>query len=769
MIFNIFTMINLVSYNCHSIRHNIQTVRTLLSTHEVVLLQELMIYEDDINVLDSLNDNFEYVAEVKDNTNEGIICGRPTKGMAIFWRKDLDLNMKGIKIDDRILALKMTNNRGQSSLLINVYFPYDARNSDSLDDYRNCVGTLESALGEYDISNIIVAGDFNADHVKNTRFWRELKHFIDKYNLFHCMSLMQIDNFTYLCPASSNTSFLDHVFCSKPISYLISNISVLYDLALYDHFPVHFEFDFDYQYIEEDQDINYEQGNFINWNKITKDDINIYKENIDCILNSSNVYSNEILYCNDFNCSHKSHIKEIDNIYYVLINILISASIFLTAKKVDYFKYVVGWNDYVKGYYKDAREHFKIWRRNGKPKNDILHHNMVNSRKIFKDKLKQCRRDENKIKDEKLASSYNKSNSRSFWSQIRNRKNGKLKFSSVINGEKNKLKIVNIFSAHYKRIFSNDESSSNYLDLNYELSNDQYFTKFSSVKIKNSIKRLNPSIGIDNVHSNHLLYASDMFIDILTRFINLCFQHCYFPDTITNGIIIPLLKNKFDDMTSIDNYRPIIKSSNFLKIIEILILDKISPYININDRQHGFRKNMSTLMAFFILKETILSYLYNGSAVFSTFLDLSKAFDRVNHNLLFNKLSFTGIPVFYLRIIKFIYNNQYVKVKYNGSLSESWRLENGVRQGGILSPLFFNLYINSLINKISSQRIGCQIGLYVSNIIAYADDLVLIAPSLKSLQVLINICSEELNQLKLKVNISKTFCMKFQKNTKKIT
>ena len=71
-----------------------------------------------------------------------------------------------------------------------------------------------------------------------------------------------------------------------------------------------------------------------------------------------------------------------------------------------------------------------------------------------------------------------------------------------------------------------------------------------------------------------------------------------------------------------------------------------------------------------------------------------------------------------------------MKVNFNGIMSSSFKLRNGVRQGGILSPILFNIYIESLIGKISKSNLGCKLGIIRSNIIVYADDSVLLSPSI---------------------------------------
>ena len=203
------------------------------------------------------------------------------------------------------------------------------------------------------------------------------------------------------------------------------------------------------------------------------------------------------------------------------------------------------------------------------------------------------------------------------------------------------------------------------------------------------------------VHSNHFTLSSELLIELLCGIFTGFVVHGYVPIDFLRGVITPLVKNKLGDLSSSNNYRPVMSSSIFLKLFEYCLLDKIDPYVNLNDRQHGFRKNYSTSTAFFTLKETIMHYTNASSDVYACFLDISKAFDSVNHDMLISKLMKMGISEPIINVIRFWYNNQFVRVKYNGNYSEKWKIRNGVRQGGVLSGLFFNIYIDSLINKIS--------------------------------------------------------------------
>ena len=186
---------------------------------------------------------------------------------------------------------------------------------------------------------------------------------------------------------------------------------------------------------------------------------------------------------------------------------------------------------------------------------------------------------------------------------------------------------------------------------------------------------------------------------------------------ILRGLINLTIKNQFGNILSSDNYRPIMSSSVFLKLFEYCLLEKIKNNVVLNDRQHGFRNSYSTSTACFVLKETILNYTKSNSSVYACFIDISKAFDTVSHRKLLNKLKDYGIPPIYVNVIKYWYCNQLVNVRYGMSLSEEWRVCNGVRQGGVLSGLFFSIYIDSLLTNVSNSKLGCKLGIVMANII----------------------------------------------------
>jgi len=105
----------------------------------------------------------------------------------------------------------------------------------------------------------------------------------------------------------------------------------------------------------------------------------------------------------------------------------------------------------------------------------------------------------------------------------------------------------------------------------------------------------------------------------------------------------------------------------------------------------------------------------------------------------------------------------FVTVKWKSYLSRTVKLEAGVRQGGCLSPYLFAMFVDGLLVKLKQSRLGCHIAGMCCNAVMYADDLLILAISLRDLQLLVNICTEEFDKLDLTVNIKKSMCIRIGK------
>ena len=185
-------------------------------------------------------------------------------------------------------------------------------------------------------------------------------------------------------------------------------------------------------------------------------------------------------------------------------------------------------------------------------------------------------------------------------------------------------------------------------------------------------------------------------------------------------------------------------------------------------KQFGFKKNSSCQHAVWTVKQGIEFCKRNGKWAYVCAIDASKAFDKVNRTLLWKELIESQISPY--TILSFIgyYKDSFMLVKNGEEFSSLFRTLVGVRQGGKASPKLFSIYIEKILRKISESKEGLNFGKTKLDIIAYADDLLLISSSKKELQDLLDIVTESGRELEIKFNSSKTIYILFNYKTKRL-
>ena len=247
--------------------------------------------------------------------------------------------------------------------------------------------------------------------------------------------------------------------------------------------------------------------------------------------------------------------------------------------------------------------------------------------------------------------------------------------------------------------------------------------------------------------------------DILFKHLASIFRSCLFHGTVTTSLLacafLPLLKSSQKDLAATGSYRAIAGSSLILKLFEKVLLLVWGHLLGTDSLQFGFKAKISTTQCSWMVQEVIGHYLRHGTNPIITVLDCSKAFDTVSHYGLFLKLMEKGVPFCFLNLIIYWYLNMKVRVLWRQTFSQYFHVLSGTKQGGVLSPKIFTLYMDELIRRLRDKGIGCHIMELFLACLLYADDMCLIAPSRGAMQKMLDICVEFCEEFCLSFNIKK--------------
>lgn len=328
---------------------------------------------------------------------------------------------------------------------------------------------------------------------------------------------------------------------------------------------------------------------------------------------------------------------------------------------------------------------------------------------------------------------------------------------------------------HFRNVFrqcEDIEKNKEHVRSNTEENKDHTLNKpISKEEVKQAIKYLKTgkSGGLDGVVPEMLKCGGEDVVDFLFKLFNKIFDCGVYPSEWSEAIVVPIFKS--GDTNSPDNYRGISLINIVCKCYTSILNRRLYLWMEDNgvivENQAGFRRDYSTTDQIFSLHAVIQkSMSRKGQKLYVAFVDFKKAFDSVNHEKLLEIAYLEGIRGKFFCALQVMYDSLVSCVRVNNEFSDMFECPVGVRQGCVMSPTLFSLFINQLANHINDTGThGVQLlpNMLELFLLLFADDIALLSTTPGGLQAQLNSLKVCCDRLKLTVNKNKTKVMVFRK------
>ena len=743
--------------------------------------QELWLSEKQLAELHQLDARFVARSVMQEALSSGILRGRPFGGVSIAWSNDLDHAMIPLANyrHKRVVAAQLKT-ENENILFISIYMPFydSSKRQECLAETADALSMIELLIDEHPEDMIIIGGDLNTE-LKGVspydNLWNDL---MARKQLAYCSRLFPSTAYTYHHVSLGHKKMNDHfVVSQRVLSGGFTKEHKIIDEGenISDHLPITMKISVQIPnsiQIQKSSDLRSK----LNWSKLSDESKDSYITRLKLNVDALGTRRRHTDCAGKCHCKHEQCFVDIQQEYDALVQCVKEADSILPRQKPGTRK--EWWNENLSLLKNQSIEIHNVWKEQGRPSQGAIHRERLRIKAAYRLAIKDAQRAPKQQSWDRLHSAMESNETNDFWNSWRNmysNRNGQ--FAPVVEGCSSKENIAEAFKKSFEgNSVPNNRERVEHLDSTfsdrYEKYQTEHVDKCNCSQFEISLENVVEAICAlksdkcsdeEGLNAEHLQYAPLNLLIRITAMFNNMMAHSFVPKQFKVGFMVPIVKDNQGNLSDASNYRGITISPILTKVFEHVLKLVFAEYLITSPYQFGFKKKHSTSHALFCLKSTINYYVEKGSRVFCSFLDASKAFDRLVHSGLFLKLMEKGIPKLFLDIIISWYDGLQCRVLWDGHYSEWFRITAGVRQGGVLSPIFYSLYVDELVSILQSSNVGCYIANKFAAALIYADDMAVLAPSIKGLQKLLIICENYCRKWDIRLNSKKTKSICFGK------
>lgn len=764
--------LKICSFNCEGVSRSTEYMNEFLSKYECDLfcLQETWLLNENLSKLGNIHDKYLYTGKSGVDSTRDILIGRPAGGVSILYHKSIAKYIECIDIaHPRLCSVILRSVSDVSILVTSVYMPCDNYSMTNVNtEFEEVISIIECTMHTHDCDAYILCGDFNTCFIRANAQGKCLNEFNERNNLLNAWeSPIAHRGYTYTNYSLNHNSCIDYFFVTENVFDKLKECVVHYDpLNPSNHNVISLDYRCDSRNnVIRDRCCKLAEPRNA-WYKATEDDIKIYQSKLDDLLDKICI-PKDTLICRNVLCQHVNHINAIDKLCNDIIKSCLEAGHDSIPLKKSYHNSVPGWKDKVKPERDISMFWHWMWLECGKSNTGQVYEIMKKTRHKYHYAVRCAKKDEFNIKKQKLAE--NVHGETDLWKELKKINPTCRNVPTTIDDAVGPSEIAELFVSKYEQLYNSVSTSVGELTeisdiINKSISCDNYgiilLQQSTIQKCVNKLKS-NKSDGNLGFDSDHLLNCTPKLVTILSLLFNAMIIHGHNANDLLFSTIVSIPKNMRSTLCSSSNYRGISLCSSICKVIDMAIMEQFGKYLYTSDLQFGFKPGLSTIMCTAVYMETVNYYTYRNTDVYSCLLDASSAFDKVHYGKLFKLLIKRKLPMLIVRLLFHCYTHQQVCVSWESCRSRYFGVSNGVKQGGVISPILFIIYIDELLLLLEKSGLGCHIGTNFCGVLGYADDLTLICPSLRALTEMISMCKTFANDFNVTFNAKKTVCIKF--------